>query len=48
MTRRTRSFGLFMLGLLVLFVLMAAHAALSVRGAGPVLARRPSSSAAWS
>jgi hypothetical protein len=37
MTRRTRSFVLFMLGLLVLFVLMAAHAVLSVRGAGPVL-----------
>ncbi len=37
MTRRTRLFGLFMLGLLVLFGLMAAHAALSVRGARTVL-----------
>jgi len=37
MTRRTRLLGLFMLGLLALFGLMAAHAALSARGAGPVL-----------
>ena len=37
MTRRTRIFGLFMLALLVLSGLMAAHAALSVRGAGPAL-----------
>jgi len=37
MTRRTRIFGLFMLGLLVLSGLMAAHAALARRAAGPAL-----------
>jgi hypothetical protein len=37
MTRRTRFFGLFVGGLLVLFGLMAAHAALSARAAAPAL-----------
>ena len=37
MTRRTRIFGLFMLVLLVLTGLMAAHAALARRAAGPGL-----------
>ena len=37
MTRRTRIFGLFMLALLVLSGLMAAHAALARRAAGPGL-----------
>ena len=37
MTRRTRIFGLFMLVLLILCGLMAAHAALSRRAAGPAL-----------
>jgi hypothetical protein len=37
MTRRTRIFGLFMLGLFVLAGLMAAHAALARRAAGPAL-----------
>jgi hypothetical protein len=34
MTRRTRLFGLFAFGVLALFALMAAHAALAVRSAG--------------
>ena len=37
MTRRTRLFGLLMLALLVLFGLMAAHAALAARAAGPAV-----------
>ncbi len=37
MTRRTRLFGLLMLGLFVLFGLMAVHAALAGRSAGPGL-----------
>ncbi len=37
MTRRTRFFGLFVAGLLVLFGLMGAHAALSSRAAAPAL-----------
>ena len=40
MTRRSRSFGLFMLGLLVLSGLMAAHAALSRRASVPALRER--------
>jgi hypothetical protein len=37
MTRRTRTLGLFIAGLLVLFALMAVHAALAARAAGPSL-----------
>jgi hypothetical protein len=37
MTRRTRTFGLFLLALLVLSGLMIAHAAVTRRAAGPAL-----------
>jgi len=40
MTRRTRTFGLFLAGLLVLFGLTAAHAVLSRRASGPSLRAR--------
>jgi hypothetical protein len=40
MTRRTRTFGLFVAGLAALFGAMAAHAVLAARAAGPALRER--------